>query len=235
MAENRKSYGEGCIAAHALDLIGDRWALLVVRELMLGPKRFGAIRSRLPGIATNMLSRRLADLETAGVLRQGALPPPASVAVYELTAQGRALGPLLGELCRWGVGVPGHDPRLPISPTALMLSMQALVRADAAGSHLAGFTLDDERFLMSVEDGRIDIRRTALPEGRIHLTAPPNAMARAVYGPQPLAALVADGVVHLDGDPSAAQSFIDLFRLERPADTTRHDRVAGGTGADSPR
>ena len=121
MAENRKTYGEGCIAAHALDLIGDRWALLVVRELMLGPKRFGALRAGLPGVATNILTRRLEDLERAGIVRRRSLPAPASAPAYELAASGLALAPVLRELCRWGAAMPGHDPGLPISPTALML------------------------------------------------------------------------------------------------------------------
>lgn len=75
----RKGYNEGCLAAHALDLIGDRWALLVLRELMLGPKRFGALQAGLPGIATNVLTQRLADLERTGLLTRRTLPPPASV------------------------------------------------------------------------------------------------------------------------------------------------------------
>ena len=91
MAENRKTYGEGCIAAHALDLIGDRWALLVVRELMLGPKRFGALRAGLPGVATNILTRRLEDLERVGIVRRRSLPAPASAPAYELAASGLAL------------------------------------------------------------------------------------------------------------------------------------------------
>lgn len=215
MAENRKSYGEGCLAAHALDVIGDRWALLVVRELMLGPKRFGAIRSRLPGIATNMLARRLADLEASGIVVHRDLPPPASVPVYDLTPEGRALAPILREMCRWAASSPGHDHRLPISPVALMLSMQAMLRGDGT-RHQAGFTLDDERFLMTVADDRAEVQRTDAPEGPVHFTATPNDMAIVVYGPQPLTATQAAGLVRADGDLAAGQSFLDLFRLKRP-------------------
>lgn len=217
MAEIRKSYGEGCLAAHALDVVGDRWALLVLRELMLGPKRFGAIRARLPGIATNMLARRLADLEATGMLVHRDLPPPASVPVYELTAEGRAFHPVLVALCQWAAGSPGHDPRLPISPTALMISMQSMLHADPGAVHEAGFSMDDERFLMTVRAGRAEVRRTDAPEGAVHLAAPPNVMARVVYGPEPLARTMAAGLVRVDGDVASGQPFIDLFRLERPA------------------
>ena len=219
MAETRKSYGEGCLAAHALDVFGDRWSLLIVRELMFGPKRFGAIRARLPGIATNMLARRLDDLEAGGIVIHRDLPPPASVPVYELTAEGYALRPVLVALCHWGAGSPGHDHRLPISPTALMISMQAMMRAGlrpGAGDHQAGFTLDDERFLVTVTDGGIDTQRTDSPAGRVHFTATPNDMAAVVYGPQTLAQSLTAGLVRVDGDIAAGQPFIDLFRLERP-------------------
>lgn len=216
MAEIRKSYGEGCLAAHALDVVGDRWALLVLRELMLGPKRFGAIRARLPGIATNMLARRLADLEAAGMLVHRDLPPPASVPVYELTAEGRAFHPVLVALCHWAAGSPGHDPRLPISPTALMISMQSMIRADPGCTAEAGFTLDDERFLMTVRDGRAGVRRIDEAAGRVQFTATPNDMAIVTYGPQSLDDSLAAGLVRVDGDVAAGHPFIDLFRLERP-------------------
>lgn len=214
MAE-KKTYAEGCLAAHALDLIGDRWALLVVRELMLGPKRFGLIRAGLPGIATNMLARRLEDLEAAGLLTHRSLPPPASVAAYELTDHGHALRPLLLELCRWGVGVPGHDPRLPISPTALMLSMQAMIRP-APGAFTAGFELSAESFVVTVEDAQIETRRGNPAAAEMSFSGHPNDMAAAVYGSVPLAQVVAGGRIGFAGDPARGQAFVNLFRLARP-------------------
>lgn len=212
LAETRKSYGEGCLAAHALDLIGDRWALLIVRELMLGPRRFGAIKARLPGIATNMLTRRLADLEAAGVLTHTTLPPPAAVPVYELTPQGLGLWPILRELCRWAVTVPGHDPRLPISPVALMLSMQTMLRP-APSVIAAGFGMEDESFLVTTDGERIETVRAVLPAGEMQFEAPPNLMAAVIYGPQPLAAQIAAGTLRFTGDPERGQAFVDRFRL----------------------
>lgn len=215
MAGNRKTYAEGCLAAHALDLIGDRWALLVVRELMLGPKRFGAMRAGLPGIATNMLASRLEGLEDAGILTHRTLPPPASVPVYELTDHGLALRPLLLELCRWGVGVPGHDPRLPISPTALMLSMQAMLRP-APAAFTAGFDLGAESFVVAVDHAAIETRRGDPAGAEMSFSGRPNDMAAAIYGPAPLAQVTRQGRIGFTGDPERGQAFVDLFRLARP-------------------
>ncbi|MDR2987928.1 MAG: helix-turn-helix transcriptional regulator, partial [Nocardiopsaceae bacterium] len=105
MSQSRQ-YDDPCGIARALDVIGDRWALLVVRELVFGPKRFAQLRSGLHGVSPNVLSQRLRDLEGAGVVRRAMLAPPASVAVYELTDRGRALEPVLLELGRWG----SHEP-----------------------------------------------------------------------------------------------------------------------------
>ena len=212
MADGPRSYGEGCLAAHALDLVGDRWALLVVRELMFGPKRFGAIRQRLPGIATNMLTRRLTDLETAGVLVRREMPPPASVTVYELTHAGLGLGPVIRELCRWAVTVPGHDHRLPISPMALMLSMQAMMMP-GGGDFTAGFDIQGERFVVTVQGDRIDTRRADPPQAELQFSGTGNDLAVAVYGPQPLRQVVQQGLIGFQGDPGAGQAFIDRFRL----------------------
>lgn len=215
MAETRKTYGEGCIGAHALDLIGDRWALLIVRELMLGPKRFGAIKARVPNAATNMLTRRLGDLESAGVVCRRTLPPPASVVVYELTAQGYALWPLLRELCRWGVAMPGHDPSLPISPTALMLSMRAMMIPGGIRQS-AGFDMQGEGFLMALDADRISVVRDPDPSAEIRFSGTGNALAAVVYGPAPLRQSIAQGILRFDGDPAQGQAFIDRFRLARP-------------------
>lgn len=219
MPETRKTYGEGCIGAHALDLIGDRWALLIARELMLGPKRFGAIKAGMPGIATNMLTRRLDEMEAAGILRRRIAPPPVSAAVYELTEDGLELGPVLTALCRWGVRMAGHDPTLPISPTSLMLSMRATLRPDraAAEDRSAAFSLNDEAFSVEIRDGQLLTRRTDPPQGEVIFTGRPNDMAAAIYGPMPLAMLVAAGRVGFDGDPARGQGFVDCFQLRPPA------------------
>lgn len=214
MAETRKTYGEGCIAAHALDLIGDRWAFLVVRELMLGPKRFGAIRAGLPGVASNILTRRLEDLERTGILRRRTLPAPASAPAYELTESGLGLRLVLRELCRWGAAIPGHDPRLPISPTALMLSMEAMIRP--AGRFSAGFEMEGEAFALTADNSGLHVHRSDAAEGEITFAGHPNDMAATIYGPVPLADVVASGRIRFTGDLGRGQAFLDLFSLRRP-------------------
>jgi len=106
-----KRYGQYCPVAHALDQIGDRWELLVVRELMLGQRRYTDLADALPGIGSNILASRLRDLESAGIVRKTKLPPPWAVTVYELTEHGRALEPVLRSLARWGARTLGApDP-----------------------------------------------------------------------------------------------------------------------------
>jgi DNA-binding HxlR family transcriptional regulator len=110
-----KRYDQYCPVAHALDLVGERWALLVVRELMHGPKRYTDLAESLPGIGTNILAGRLRDLEACGVVAKRTLPPPAASRVYELTDYGRALRPVMRELALWGarsLGPPTAEDEL---------------------------------------------------------------------------------------------------------------------------
>ena len=120
-----RRYDDPCGIARALDVIGDRWALLVVRELIFGPKRFVQLRSGLHGVSPNVLSQRLRDLENAGVVRQDVLDPPASVAVYQLTERGLALEPVLLELGRWGSQEPVTTSS-ELSVSALLLALKTV-------------------------------------------------------------------------------------------------------------
>ncbi|WP_413872366.1 winged helix-turn-helix transcriptional regulator [Albidovulum sp.] len=225
----RSVYGEGCIAAHALDLLGDRWALLVIRELMLGPKRFALIRSGLPGISASVLTQRLEGLEAAGLLRRVVLPEPAGVQVYDLTALGRGVRPVLDALCRFGARLPGHDPAKPISPTALMLSMAAMIdrRAATAVAVRAGFELGRESFRGAIGNGRWEVERGAA-EGDIVFAGSANAMAGVIYGTKPLAEWIDAGAVAFRGDPAAGQRFVDLFALRRAARSRGRALSTGG-------
>lgn len=206
-----RSYEEGCIAAHALDLIGDRWALLVVREMMLGPRRFGALREGLPGISANVLTQRLEGLEAAGVVAREQMPEPAKVQLYRLTEAGLGLWPVLRALCIWGARQPGHDPRLFISPSALMLSMRATCARGRAGEHRVAMRLGEESFTIRTGPGRFKVERGSGP-ATLQFSGSTNAMAAAVYGPQPLT-VTAQGLIGFEGDPEEGQAFLDLFAL----------------------
>jgi len=224
----RRTYAEGCIAAHALDLIGDRWALLVVRELLLGPRRFGAIRAGLPGISANVLTQRLADLEAAGLLIRETLPDPAQVQIYRLTPAGQGLWPVLRALCLWGAQQAGHDPALFISPAALMLSMRATANRAAAGHHRAEFRLGEDSFAIDTAPGRYRVTPGPAPDAALRFAGPANAMAAAVYGRRPLQE-TAQGPITFTGDPAQGQRFLDLFALPRPLHL---DQNTPGSGAE---
>ncbi|WP_295048068.1 helix-turn-helix domain-containing protein [uncultured Paracoccus sp.] len=205
----RIRYDEGCLAAHALNVMGDRWALLVVRELMLAPKRFQMIRQGVPGITAAVLTQRLAQLAQAGVLTHDTV-----LGVYALTPSGQGLLPVLQAMCRWGAVHPGHDHRRFISPTALMISMTAMI-GDAQGQvATAAFRTAREGFVQRLAgDGLLRVAAAADPQGDFTLTGDGNSLAMAVYGPVPLADLAGQGVIALSGDARAAQDFVDLFRL----------------------
>src|SRR5215207_2311211 len=128
----KRTYGDRCGVARALDVVGERWALLVVRDLLLGPKRFTDLRAGLPHVSPDVLSQRLRELEQAGIVRRGKLPPPAASRVYELTDRGRALEPALLALGRWGARVPMPAPDAPLGADSTVLALKTLFDPAAA-------------------------------------------------------------------------------------------------------
>ncbi|MEU4428426.1 helix-turn-helix domain-containing protein [Actinoplanes sp. NPDC024001] len=152
---------DGCAVAHSLDLLGERWALLVVRELVLGPKRFTDLRAGLPGADADMLSQRLRELQSAGVVRRHRTPPPASAWVYELTPWGLELEPVFSHLGRWGSRSPGMRHDAPIGVDSLMLSLRALFSPAAADGLTAtvALTVDGQDFQVHVGGGRLEVTR----------------------------------------------------------------------------
>lgn len=206
----RIRYDEGCLAAHALNLIGDRWALLVVRELMFAPKRFQMIRAGVPGITASVLTGRLEQLNIAGVVDHDE-----RLGIYALTDAGRGLLPVLDALCRWALTVPGHDPARFISPSALMISMGANLLRGQAGGHSAraGFDFGTEAFEMRLTGGGVQTVAVTTPDAPFVLSGNGNTLARAVYGPAPLSGLVAGHVIAASGDLAAAQRFVGFFSL----------------------
>lgn len=222
VAPSRRSYEDACGAAHALDLIGERWALLVMRELMLGPKRFSDLRADLPGISANVLTQRLAGLEAAGVLIRRKLPPPASTQVYELTPWGYASEPIFQALGRWGARSPQHDPSLPLSATSLFLSFRTMLdprRARGLDARI-GFRIGAETFLARLANGRIEVARDGLDHADLVFAGTAPALAAAVYGGQPFDALAAAGVLSLEGDRALAERFVTLFPLPPKVERT---------------
>jgi DNA-binding HxlR family transcriptional regulator len=157
----KRKYGDGCAAAHALDLIGERWGLLIVRELLLGPKRFTELQAGLPNASSNALSQRLHELEESGVVQRRKLGPPAAVWVYELTEWGLDLEPVLIHLGRWGRRSSRRDPHAIASVDALMLALRSHFDPDADPglSVTIAVRLGDDRFSVRVSGGTLTISR----------------------------------------------------------------------------
>jgi DNA-binding HxlR family transcriptional regulator len=220
---SRRRYDDACATAHAMDLIGERWALLVMRELMFGPKRFSDLRADLPGISANVLTQRLEGLEAAGIVVRRRLPPPTPVQLYELTPWGAEAEPIFQALGRWAARSPLHDPTLPFSASSLFLSFRTMFDAErAAGlSALIGFRIGKERFLVRIEDGRLTAERRPFDTADAAFAGTAQRIAAVVYGGVPMAGMVDSGMLAVDGDRALAERFTRLFPLPDKADPGR--------------
>ena len=208
-----RRYHDACGAAHGLDLIGERWALLVIRELMMGPRRFSDLRKDLCGISANVLTQRLEGLEASGIVQRRKLPPPASVQVYELTDWGYEIKPVFMVLGRWAARSPEHDPTLPLSASSLMLSMRTMFQDRNAWAEdlTIGFQVNDELFRARVKAGTLKAERGEAEGADVVVTASPEAIAGFLYGGAPLP----EGAVR--GDAEALARYAALFELPNKA------------------
>lgn len=211
-----KWYQDACGTAFAMELIGERWAILIIRELMLGGRRFSDLRASLPGISAKVLTERLASLEQAGVLTKRKLAPPAATQVYELTEWGYFAEPAIQELGRWAARSPEHNPQLPLSPVSLMLSMRTMLVPEAARGVEAkvGFDIGGETFLAELHDGELRVRRGDPAEAQAVVRAPvPLPLLRVLYGKQSLDAVEAEGGLAVEGDREVARRYCSVFSL----------------------
>jgi DNA-binding HxlR family transcriptional regulator/putative sterol carrier protein len=201
---DRRSYGDPCGIARALDLVGERWALLVVRELTFGPKRFTDLRAGLAGASPNVLSQRLRDLEEGGVIRRHT----AGASTYELTERGLKLHPILLQLGRWGAQ-SSPRPSGPLSVDAFMVALESTFKPDAAADLSATFALrlDEDRFTVAVDQGTIAISRGIPRNPDATITCTPGVLRALVFGDQKLQG----AAVELAGDVRLARGFFRLF------------------------
>ena len=179
-----------------MDLIGERWSMPLIRELLLGPRRFSDLKMSLNGISANVLTQRLEGLEAAGVLTRRKLPPPASVQVYELTSWGYEAAPIFQALGRWAVRSPCHDPTRPFSPVSLMLSLRTMLSPAAAGDLNARIQLHmngEWFFWIRDKQGEIRIGRGEIADPDLVLRGTPSDIAGYVYAGFPLSSLDVDG------------------------------------------
>jgi DNA-binding HxlR family transcriptional regulator len=214
-ALRKRWYDDACGTALALELVGERWSLLIVRELMFGGRRFSDLRSGLPGISANILARRLEGLERVGIIQRRKLPPPASVQIYELTPWGYEAEIILQEMGRWATRSPLHDPTLPLSAASIMMSFRTMYsREQAKGEAVTlGFRFGDEAFVVDFGPDGIRVRRGE-PEGcALGVLTNPISLASVVYGGRPLSDAEASGELTLTGDRAVFDRFVGWFPL----------------------
>jgi DNA-binding HxlR family transcriptional regulator len=207
-----RRYDDPCGIARALDAVGERWALLVVRELIFGPKRFSQLRDGLGSVSPNVLSQRLRDLEDGGIVRRDVLAPPAGVAVYELTARGLALEPILLELGRWG-SLEALPAAGELSASALLLALKTVFdpSADACVDAVFALRIDGDWFRVTIAGRLIDIAHGRSPRAAVTLETDAATLRSVAFGREPIASAERDGRLTVDGDRELAERFTRMF------------------------
>jgi len=214
-----RTYGQGCAVAHGMDLIGERWALLIVRDLLLGPKRFTDLLGGLPGASPGVLTQRLRDLTNAGVLQRRRLGAPAASWVYELTPWGSQLAPIVTNLARWASQSPAMPYDGPLGNDSLMLSLEALFDRDAAAGLRAAIAIHvgDELFKVLIDNGELRLGRGEIQNPDAALHTDQTTLISLVRTDVPLAELAAKGTLRLTGDAEIVERFRRLFPLPQAA------------------
>jgi DNA-binding HxlR family transcriptional regulator len=208
-SEEKRRYDDACGLAHALELVGERWAMLVLRELAYGPRRFSELKADLQGISANVLTQRLTELEARGLVRRTKLPPPASVQVYEATQWGLEAVPVIASLGKWAARSPCHDPQQPMSHVSLIMSLQTLLSPALADGLRArfGFSLGEASYLTTLEDGRLDVERIEPKDADVRFIGSPSEVAAVIHGGAPF------DLIKAEGDMALANRFVKLFPL----------------------
>ncbi|WP_298397303.1 winged helix-turn-helix transcriptional regulator [Sphingobium sp.] len=216
----KRAYQDGCAVAHALDIIGDRWAMPIMRELMLGPKRFTDLRAGLPGISANVLTQRLEELEASSILIRRRLPPPAASQIYELTDWGRESEIVFQVLGRWACRSPTMQPGKPMSPVSVVLSMRTMIDRSRIGTLDAtiGFRFGEEEFRATLKDGDFLIDRGEAAGADAILRGDQNALVAVLYGGARYAGMAR--ALTVEGDAALAEHFATLFPLPPKAPDT---------------
>jgi len=207
--EEKRRYDDACGLAHALELLGERWAMLVLRELAYGPRRFSELKVDLQGISANVLTQRLSELEARGLVRRVKLPPPASVQVYQATDWGLEAVPVIASLGKWAARSPCHDPNQPMSHVSLIMSLQTLlspVLAEGLNARI-GFRFGEADYVATLHDGRLDVQRGEVDDCDVMFVGTSSEVAAVIHGGAPFE------MIRVDGDMALAKRFVALFPL----------------------
>ena len=211
----KRTYGDRCGVARALDIAGERWALLVVRELLLGPKRFTDLRAGLPHVGPDILAQRLRELEQSGIVRRGTLPPPAGSRIYELTERGHELEPIVVALGRFGSVAPFPPGEAQIGVDAVVIALKSLFAAGAADGLSASYELrlGEQSFRIDVADGRIETVRGSAEAPEATIETDPGTLASILWHGRKLEEARRAGDIAIAGDRRAVTRFVGLFPL----------------------
>jgi len=209
----KRKYDDGCAVAHALDLVGERWALLVVRELLLGPKRFTDLLVGVRGASPDVLTQRLRELTEAGVVRRRRFGPPTAAWVYELTTWGADLGPIVTGLARWASHSPGMRYDAPLGTDSAVLSLEALFDPSAAAGVDATIALHlgDERFRLRIANSQLAVTRAETERPNATIDTNTNTLLSLLRANRPLDDALANGELRLAGDRALVEKFMCLF------------------------
>jgi DNA-binding HxlR family transcriptional regulator len=204
-----RSYQDGCGIARALDVVGERWALLVVRELLLGPQRFSDLRRALPGASSNLVTDRLHELQRSGVVRRRKLAPPAGSRVYELTERGRELEPIVLALGGWGLRIPRPLEPFTLSATSVLLFLRGSVHPDPLAPPVTcRLELDDRPWTVRTEAGQVQVRPGEPASADASLRTDPKTLNALLENPEALDAAISDGSAMAAGDLGAVRRLL---------------------------
>lgn len=211
---SKRSYNQYCAVARAMDILGERWTLLIVRELLPDPKRFKDLLEGLPGIGTNLLTARLKDLEEHGVVRRTTLPPPAASRVYELTELGRSLEPVVMGLARWGLEFLGASRKEEDrQPAWAMVALRSVLKAEATAETRESyeFRVDDEVFHVRIEDGETEVRQGSTADPALVVRSDTQALLAVAAGRAEPAEAVASGAIGMEGARDARERCMKML------------------------
>jgi DNA-binding HxlR family transcriptional regulator len=204
-----RSYGDRCGVARALDVVGERWALLVARELLLGPKRFTDLRAGLRNVGPDMLAQRLRELEQAGVVRRRTLPPPAGSRVYELTDRGRELEPVVLALGRWGSSAPFPAEGARLGVDSFVLALKTLFEPGDGADSTVALEIAGQPFRARISGERFEVERGEADDATATIAGEPGPLAAWLWHGGP------DDAITIEGDRDAAARFAARFPLGR--------------------
>jgi DNA-binding HxlR family transcriptional regulator len=212
----RRSYRQCCGIAQALDVVGERWTLLIVRDLLTGPKRFKDLLDGLSGIGTNLLAARMKELEGQGVVRRATLPPPAGTRVYELTELGHELEPVILALCRWGTRLLDEEREeggvRPVRPVWAAMALCSALKPDVEVRETYELRVDEETFHVRVEDGNAGLRYGSASEPDLVVSGSGETILSLAAGKLKLEEAIKSGAVQVQGDSGAARRCLGSSR-----------------------